>query len=243
MTPSRLSLLESIRSWRLVPGLSFVIASAILILPLIQITQVISQCLYTCQRHMILIMSRFSCVVPNCTKQSQSDFELIQTIRSIGLLSICSIVDLITIAESNPKLIVYSSDASTLQVTLLHLTKDQWIILALLFLSATATTWPIWEDKSWLFAKDKSVKTTTQRESRSRGTKRSLWSLLSSCYCSCLFRQLTCSRVRVLVTQAAKEQAKAFSGQETVAMYTLCVHWLIYLSGLLSSSMCVICFG
>ena len=63
-------------------------------------------------------------MVPSLTRQSYSDFESIQTIRLMGRLQIRSRVDLIIMAESNPRLMVYNSEASILRVTLLYLTDD-----------------------------------------------------------------------------------------------------------------------
>jgi hypothetical protein len=53
---------------------------------------------------------------------------------------IFSIVVFIVVAISNLWAIPYSSEASTLRVTLLHFIKDQCIILALSVLSASAMT-------------------------------------------------------------------------------------------------------
>ena len=59
----------------------------------------------------------------------------------------------------------YSSEASTLLVTLLHLIKNQYIILALFVKLASAITNPIWDDRSLLLANKESVNTRSYRVS------------------------------------------------------------------------------
>ena len=68
-----------------------------------------------------LIIRRFSYVVPSLIKQSYSDFELVQVTSSKLILSILLIVALIAPVISKPCIIIYSSKASTLLVTLLYL--------------------------------------------------------------------------------------------------------------------------
>ena len=68
-------------------------------------------------------------------------------------------VDLVAAAMSKPWAIAYSSEANTDRVTLLHLVEDQWRIFADPFLSVSARTYPIWDEKSLLFANEASVKT------------------------------------------------------------------------------------
>ena len=74
-------------------------------------------------------------------------------------------VALIVAPVSNPWAIPYSLDAKTLHVTRLHLIDDQWRMLALLSLSVNVIIKPIWEDRSWLLAKDESVKIINLKES------------------------------------------------------------------------------
>jgi hypothetical protein len=62
---------------------------------------------------------------------------------------------------------VYSSEANTLLVTLLHSIKDQCTILALFIKSASAITKPIWDDRSLLLANKESVNTRSYRVSLS----------------------------------------------------------------------------
>src|SRR5438045_3640618 len=124
-------------------------ASAGLVFPSIHLISAISLHSYDCRRHMRSTISRFSCVVPSLTKQSYSDLESVQSV--IGSCSSCrilSIVILIAAAVLNPWAIPYSSDARMLRVTHLHLIDDQWSMLALLSLSASTITKPIWDERS-----------------------------------------------------------------------------------------------
>ena len=73
----------------------FVIAFARFDSPLIHFTFAISLRLYAWQRHIISIIRRFSCVVPNFTKHLYNDFESVQRTSSKSIPSILSIVDLI----------------------------------------------------------------------------------------------------------------------------------------------------
>ena len=73
----------------------FVIASAGFDSPLIHFTSAISLRLYAQQKHIISIIRRFSCVVPNFTKHLYNDFESVQRTSSKSIPSILSIVDLI----------------------------------------------------------------------------------------------------------------------------------------------------
>jgi hypothetical protein len=71
----------------------FVIASAGFDSPLIHLTFAISLRLYAWQRHIISIMRRFSCVVPNLTKHSYNNLESVQRTRGKSILRTLSIVD------------------------------------------------------------------------------------------------------------------------------------------------------
>ena len=97
-------------------------------------------------------------------------------------------VALITAPVSNLWVILYSLDTKTLCVTHLYLINDQWRMLALLFLSISVIIKPIWENRSWLLAKDKSVKIINFRESLliSSWTKQSPWEGLLIYHCSYL---------------------------------------------------------
>src|SRR6266536_40189 len=100
-------------------------ASAGLLLPLIHLILAISRLSYNCYRHIRSTINRFSCVVPSLTRQSYRDFESVYSISGIVLIySIFSIVDLIVALTSKPCAILYSSNARTLYITLLHLIKD-----------------------------------------------------------------------------------------------------------------------
>ena len=140
-------------------------------------------------------------------------------------------VALIAAPVSNPWAIPYSSDAKTLRVTRLHLIDDQWTILALLFLSVSAITKPIWDERSQLLAKDESVKIINLRESLlvSSCTKRSPLEGLSICHCSRLLSCFACSSFG-LTTCAANERSKAASGWQTVAMQAPLALWAMYWS-------------
>jgi len=102
----------------------FVIAFAGFELPLIHFTSAISLRLYAWRRHIISIINRFSCVVPNLTKHSYNDFESVHRINGKSIPSTLSIVDLTKAPISKPWAILYNSEAKTLLVTLLHLVED-----------------------------------------------------------------------------------------------------------------------
>jgi hypothetical protein len=72
----------------------FVIAFTRFDLPLIHFTSTISLCLYACRRHIISIIRRFSCVIPNLTKHLYNNFESVQRTNSKSILSTLSIVNL-----------------------------------------------------------------------------------------------------------------------------------------------------
>jgi len=128
-------------------------------------------------------------------------------------------VALIAAPVLNPWAIPYSLDAKTLCVTRLHLIDDQWRILALLSLSISVITKPIWDKRSWLFAKDKSVKIINLRESLLvlSCTKRSPLEGLLICHYSRLLSCFACSSFG-LMTCAANKRLKAASSWQTVAM-------------------------
>jgi len=73
----------------------FVIAFARFESPLIHLTSIIFLRLYTYRRHIISIINRFSCVVPNLTKHLYSNLEFIQRTSSKSILSTLSIIDFI----------------------------------------------------------------------------------------------------------------------------------------------------
>ena len=102
----------------------FVIASARFNLPLIHLTFAISLHLYAWQRHIMLIINRFSCVVPNLIKHLYNNFEFVYKTSGRSILSILSIIDLTKALILKPWAIPYSFKANTLLVTLLHLIKD-----------------------------------------------------------------------------------------------------------------------
>jgi hypothetical protein len=159
-------LFESIRSRSAGQGFDLVIASAGLLFQLIHLTSAISRRSYDCRRHIRSTISRFSFVVPSLTRHSYNDFESVHRTSGRGALGrkISWIVALIAAAISNPWVIAYSSEANTLRVARLHLTEDQWRILALLLPSVSVIENPIWLDRSLLSANDESVKATSRSE-------------------------------------------------------------------------------
>ena len=74
-------------------------------------------------------------------------------------------VALIITPVSNPQAILYSSDTKTLHITRLHLINNQQRILALLSLSTSIIIKPIQKNRSWLLAKDKSIKIINLKKS------------------------------------------------------------------------------
>jgi hypothetical protein len=143
-----LTVFVSIKSFSAWHGLDFVMASVGLLLPLIHFTSAISLLSYDCHRHMRSTISRFSCVVPSLTKQSYKDFESMQRMSRSEIHRIFLIVDLIAAPILNPYTILYSSNAKTLCMTLLHLIDNQWIMLALLSLSTSMITKLICDERS-----------------------------------------------------------------------------------------------
>jgi hypothetical protein len=120
---SNCSVFVSISRLRAFEDFDFVIALAGFDSPLIHLTSAISLCSYAWQRHIILIISLFSCVVPSFTRHFYSDLESVQRIRGKSIPRTLSIVDLTKAPMSNPWAILYNSEAKTLLVTLLHLIK------------------------------------------------------------------------------------------------------------------------
>jgi hypothetical protein len=98
----------------------FVKVLAGLVSPAIYFISAISLYLYNYRKYNILIIRRFSYVVLSLTKQSYSDFELVQNTSSKLILKILSIVALIVLIISKPSTIVYSSEASMLLIILLY---------------------------------------------------------------------------------------------------------------------------
>jgi len=73
----------------------FVIAFIGFYLPLIYFTFTISLRLYACRRHIISIIKRFFCVIPNLTKYSYNNLEFIQRIKGKSILKTLLIINLI----------------------------------------------------------------------------------------------------------------------------------------------------
>jgi hypothetical protein len=71
----------------------FIIAFARFESPLIYLTSTISLHSYACQRHIMSIISRFSCIIPNLTRHLYSNLESVQRTSSKSILSTLLIVD------------------------------------------------------------------------------------------------------------------------------------------------------
>ena len=85
--------------------------------------------------------------MPNFTRHSYSDLESVYSAR--GKLSICSINSIVCLIEapvSKPWAIPYNSDASMLQVMCLYFVDDQCKMFALLCLSVSTMTYPIYDE-------------------------------------------------------------------------------------------------
>ena len=106
-------------------SLSFVIASAGFLSPLIHRISVISRRSYNCFRHRRSIINLCSWVVPSLTRHSYRDLESIHMVRGISPWAVSeniwSKVDFIVTATSNHRDNAYSSEANTLLVTRRHL--------------------------------------------------------------------------------------------------------------------------
>ena len=92
-------------------------------------------------------------------------------------------------------------------------------MLALLSLFTSVIIKPIWEDRSWLLAKDKSVKIISLRESLFilNWIKQSPQEGLLICHYSHLLSCLACSFFG-LMTYATKEKLKVAFGWQTMTM-------------------------
>ena len=62
-------------------------------------------------------------MVPSRIRQSYNDFESVYRVSGILIYRIRSMVDLIIVLISNPWAMLYNSEARTLCIILLHLTK------------------------------------------------------------------------------------------------------------------------
>jgi hypothetical protein len=79
----------------------FVIAFTRFDSPLIHFTFTISLCLYACRKHIISIIRRFFCVIPNLTKHLYNNLEFVQRIKGKSILKTLSIVNLTKALISN----------------------------------------------------------------------------------------------------------------------------------------------
>lgn len=87
--------------------------------------------------------------------------QLIYKISGIADLSIFLSVTLIIAPILNSYVILYSSTTKILYITYLHFIENQYMILALLVVLARQIILPIYNNKLLLFAKEKSIKTTS----------------------------------------------------------------------------------
>jgi len=85
-----------------VQGFPFIMALAGLASPLIHFTSIIYLRLYAYQRHITLIIRRFSWVVLSRTRQLYKDLELVQSISRRLIYRILSTIDLITTPMLKP---------------------------------------------------------------------------------------------------------------------------------------------
>jgi hypothetical protein len=139
-------LIRSFNAWQ---GFNFVIASAKLLPPSIHLILAISLFSYNCYKHIRLTISHFFYIVLSLTKQSYKNFESVQRVINSRLsCKIFLMITLITAPVSNLWAIPYSLNTKTLHITRLHLMDDQWRILALLSLSTSVITKPIWDERS-----------------------------------------------------------------------------------------------
>ena len=132
-------------------GLLLVIASVGLLSLLIYLTLAISRLLYNWYRYIILIISLFSCIVPNLTRHLQINLESVQRISSRLILSCNLTMALITALILKPQAMAYNLEANTLLVILLHLTKDQQTIFALFNEFTSTRIYLICDKRSLLF--------------------------------------------------------------------------------------------
>ena len=133
-------------------GLLLVIVSTGLLSLLIYLTSAISHLLYDWCRHIILIISLFSCVVPSLTRYLQINLELVQRMSGRLILNCNLTVALIIVPILKLWAIAYNLEARILLVILLHLTKDQQIIFSLFNKSVSTRIYLICNKKSLLFA-------------------------------------------------------------------------------------------
>ena len=173
-------------------------------------------------------MRRFSCVVPSLTRHSYSDFESVQSISSRLILRTSLVMALRAPVISKPSTIAYNSEASTLLVTLLHLTEVQCNTFAWLSSESTMMV-PICDERSLLFANEASVKTSSLSLLLSSGTNFRPLARLSICYYSRLFRSLILLSLG-LITYAANERLKDDSGWQTNAIYAPLARYITYCS-------------
>ena len=148
-------------------------------------------------------------------------------------------VNLIAAPMSNLQAIAQSLDTSILLVTLLHLIKDQCMILALFIISANTRIQPIYDKRSLLFANKASINTS----------RRNI--LISSLmYIRPLTRLLICYQSRLLsaiillflglITQAVKERLKEALGWYIEAIYIPLAHCATYYSFIVSISQIIL---
>ncbi len=145
---------------------------------------------------MTFIINRFFVMMSNLTRQSYKDLKSVTKIsemRSSILLRVIFKIE----STSNSWIIAYSSAASTLRVTRLHLIDDQCMIFAENVESAKQTTYSIWDERSRLFANETSMNITSLRIDRFRLTYLSSRCWFFICHFNRLFNRVTSSEKNV----------------------------------------------
>ena len=105
--------------------LNLIMTSTGLFPPSIHFISVIFFRSYDSFRHMISTISRFSCVLPNLTRQSYNDLKSVQMIMKRKICKIFSTVDFRIDPTSKFWAIANNSEIKTFFVTFLHLVDDQ----------------------------------------------------------------------------------------------------------------------
>jgi uncharacterized protein (UPF0333 family) len=125
-----LIVLISINVFKIVNALLLIMKSIELLMSCIHLIFVIFRRSYDCRKLMTSIMRRFFWVVSSLTRQSYSDLKSVHKTRDTNRSRIADSVALRTTSRSKSWTNAYNSAARTLRVTRLHLTDDQWTMLA-----------------------------------------------------------------------------------------------------------------
>jgi hypothetical protein len=125
-----LIMLISINVFKIVNVLFLIMKLIELLMSCIHLIFVIFRRSYNCRKFMTLIMRRFFCVVSSLTRQSYSDLKSMHKTKDTNRLKIADNVALRATSRSKSWANAYNSAARTLRMTRLHLTDDQWTMLA-----------------------------------------------------------------------------------------------------------------